>query len=188
MMDFKDISYLKSGNERQQKAYQVLTANSILEKLDKYKPILVGTIPIQIDIEDSDLDIVCYVEDNEEFRDDLVHHFQQERAFVISDNIKFSALKANFFMDDFEIEIFGQNIPTEKQNAYRHMLIEHQILLEKGEDFRFQTIALKNQGCKTEPAFAKLLALKGDAYETLLRLDCFVPRNDESNKIKSILK
>jgi len=152
MIDFKDISYLKSGNERQQKVHQLLIAHAIFEKLDKYKPILVGTIPINIDIENSDLDIICYVQNNEQFKDDLVHHFQQEKEFVISNNIKFSALKANFFVDDFEIEIFGQNTPTEKQNAYRHMLIEHQILLEKGEDFRLQIVELKNLGYKTEPA------------------------------------
>lgn len=170
MIDFKDISYLKSGNKRQQKAHHLLTANSILEKLNQYDPILVGTIPINIDIEGSDLDIICYVQDNELFKDDLVHHFQQEKNFIISETTKFSALKANFIIDDFEIEIFGQSIPTEKQNAYRHMLIEHKILLKKGRDFRQQVIELKNQGYKTEPAFARLLGLNGDAYEALLRL------------------
>ncbi|RZL61774.1 MAG: DUF4269 domain-containing protein [Pedobacter sp.] len=170
MINFLDIVYLKSGNEKQKKAYQVLTASAILDKLVKYKPILVGTIPINIDIENSDLDIICYVQDRENFRNDLVHHFQQEKDFVISENEKHHSLKANFFIDDFEIEIFGQNIPTEKQNAYRHMVIENKILLEKGEDFRQQIKELKNQGYKTEPAFAKLLDLEGDAYEELLKL------------------
>lgn len=183
MIDFKDISYLRYGNERQQKAHQLLIAHAIFEKLDKYKPILVGTIPINIDIENSDLDIICYVQNNEEFSNDLFHHFQHEENFIISENIKFSALKVNFFIDDFEIEIFGQNIAAEKQNAYRHMLIEHQILLEKGEDFRLQIIELKNLGYKTEPAFAKLLGLEGDAYEVLLTLDYFSSRNEESNEI-----
>ena len=173
MIDFKDISYLKSGNERQQKAHQLLIAHAIFEKLDKYKPILVGTIPINIDIENSDLDIICYVQDNEEFRNDLFHHFQHEKNFIISKNPKFSALKANFFIDDIEIEIFGQNMPSEKQNAYRHLLIEYQILLEKGEDFRLQIVELKNLDYKTEHAFAKLLGLEGDAYEALLRLDAY---------------
>lgn len=44
----------------QQKAYQVITDHAILEKLAQYNPILVGTIPINIDIEESDLDIICY--------------------------------------------------------------------------------------------------------------------------------
>ena len=171
MINFLDIAYLKSGNEKQKKAYQFLTVNAILDKLAKYKPIVVGTIPINIDIENSDLDIICYAQDRENFRNDLVHHFQQEKDFVISENQKLDSLKANFFIDDFEIEIFGQSIPTEKQNAYRHMIIEHRILLQKGEDFRKQIIELKNQGYKTEPAFAKLLDLEGDAYEELLKLD-----------------
>ena len=34
------------------------------------------------------------------------------------------ATLAKFKTDNFEIEIFDQNIPTEKQNTYRHMLIE----------------------------------------------------------------
>lgn len=80
-------------------------------------------------------------------------------------------MKANFFINDFEFEIFGQNIPTELQNAYRHMLVEHKILQEAGGDFRTQIIELKRQGYKTEPAFAKLLALQGDAYEELLKLE-----------------
>jgi len=170
MINFLDTAYLKSGNEKQIKAYRVLTENDIIEKLAKYNPILVGTIPINIDIKNSDLDIICYVQDMKNFRNDLAHHFNQEKDFVISENAKLHSLKANFFIDEFEIEIFGQSIPTENQNAYRHMLIEYQILLKKGEGFRQQIIELKNQGYKTEPAFAKLLGLDGNPYEELLKL------------------
>jgi len=63
MINFLDISYLQLGNERQKKAYQVLTDNEIIEKLAPYHPILVGTIPINIDIENSDLDIIFEVSD-----------------------------------------------------------------------------------------------------------------------------
>jgi len=170
MINFLDTAYLKSGNEKQIKAYRVLTENDIIEKLAKYNPFLVGTIPINIDIKNSDLDIICYVQDMKNFRNDLAHHFNQEKDFVISENAKLHSLKANFFIDEFEIEIFGQSIPTENQNAYRHMLIEYQILLKKGEGFRQQIIELKNQGYKTEPAFAKLLGLDGNPYEELLKL------------------
>ena len=170
MVDFFNLVYLRSGNLKQQSAYQILTENRILEKLAEFTPMLVGTIPINIDIESSDLDIICYVRDKEKFRQSLQSHFQQENGFRISENQTLNALKANFFIKDFEIEIFGQNIPTTEQNAYRHMVIEHRLLLENGEDFRLQIVNLKKQGYKTEPAFAKLLGLDGDAYEALLDL------------------
>lgn len=168
--NFLDISYLKKGNNRQQKAYQVLTEINILGKLNHFAPILVGTFPINIDIESSDLDIICFFEDKEEFLSTLQIHFQKEKGFVISKNQTFNSIKANFFIQDFEIEIFGQNIPTQQQHAYLHMLIEHNLLLKKGEIFRQQVIELKKQGFKTEPAFAMLLGLQGDAYEELLKL------------------
>ncbi|HRF37192.1 MAG TPA: DUF4269 domain-containing protein, partial [Saprospiraceae bacterium] len=57
------------------------------------------------------------------------------------------------------------------QNAYRHLLIEARLLEERGPEFRQQIIELKQQGVKTEPAFARLLGLEGDAYEALLRLE-----------------
>ncbi|NTE03425.1 DUF4269 domain-containing protein [Agrobacterium tumefaciens] len=170
MKNFFNLSYLKSGNKKQQSAYQILTRNSVLEKLVEFTPILVGTIPINIDIESSDLDIICYVQDKEKFKHSLSNHFQQEKRFRISENQTLNALKANFFIEDFEIEIFGQNIPSIEQNAYRHMVIEHRLLLEKGEEFRLQIIDLKKQGYKTEPTFAKLLGLNGDAYKALLNL------------------
>jgi hypothetical protein len=170
MINFLNISYLKSGNERQKKAYQVLTDNEIIEKLAPYYPILVGTIPINIEIENSDLDIICKVSDKNEFIDKLNVLFGSEKDFTIHESPKFGAIKANLIIDGFEIEIFGQNTPTTQQNAYRHMLIEHKLLLAKGEKFRQDIIDLKNQGYKTEPAFAKLLKLKGDAYQELLKL------------------
>ncbi|WP_225876501.1 DUF4269 domain-containing protein [Pedobacter psychrodurus] len=148
----------------------MLIDNGILEKLSPYYPILVGTIPINVDIENSDLDIICEVLHKDEFIGQLNKLFEHEKDFAISESPKFNATKATFLMGGFEIEIFGQNIPTIQQNAYRHMLIEYKLLLEKGEKFRQEIIDLKNQGYKTEPAFARLLGIEGDAYEALLKL------------------
>lgn len=75
---------------------------------------------------------------------------------------------ANFYIDGFEVEIFGQDILVSKQYGYRHMIIEHAILQLEGDDFRKEIIRLKEQGYKTEPAFAKLLGLEGDPYLALL--------------------
>ncbi len=169
-MNFLNIYYLKHGNQRQQSAYQTLISHQIMEKLEAYAPILTGTIPINIDIESSDLDIICYWENKGNFIEALTTLFAAEEDFHLHESLvgDQETIVCNFKVDTFEIEVFGQNIPSENQNAYRHMLIEHQILKREGEDFRLKVIELKKNGYKTEPAFAKLLDLEGNPYHALL--------------------
>lgn len=170
MTDFLNINYLKSGTERQQKAFEVLNENLILQKLSEFTPVLVGTIPINIDIDSSDLDIACYWKDKNHFIEIVKKNFSGEKDFQIYEKeiSGKEAVVANFFVDDFEIEIFGQNIPVQEQFGFRHMIIEAKILEQNGEDFRRKIIELKKSGIKTEPAFAQLLNLKGDPYKALL--------------------
>lgn len=59
MIDFASPDYLLTGNVKQKAAYRVLTEHSLLEKLRSFDPILTGTIPINIDTDTSDLDIIC---------------------------------------------------------------------------------------------------------------------------------
>jgi hypothetical protein len=171
-MLFDDISYLKSGTPRQRKAYKVLHQNRILEKLYPFRPVLAGTIPVNIDIATSDLDILCHLENKEDYIKRITDLFQHQENFSIRErNDNWETVVTNFFADDFEIEIFAQNIPCHQQVAYRHLLIEHNLLNQYGEAFRLQVIDLKKQGYKTEPAFAKLLKLEGDPYMALLQLE-----------------
>lgn len=138
MTDFLTINYLKSGTARQQKAFEVLNENLILQKLSDFMPVLVGTIPINIDIDSSDLDIACYWTHKNHFIETVKNHFSEEKGFQIYEKeiSGIAAVVANFFVDDFEIEIFGQNLPVEEQFGFRHMIIEAKILEEKGGDFR----------------------------------------------------
>lgn len=171
-INFETIDYLQKGNYKQQQAYATLSDHKILSTLEAYDPILVGTIPINIDIESSDLDIICCFTDQEAFYNFVSDSFANKKNFTIRK--KFSAtpaIVANFIVDDFEIEIFGQSIPTKQQLAYRHMLIEHSLLTKYGETLRQEIIQLKRQGYKTEPAFAKALNLTGDPYIALLHLE-----------------
>lgn len=170
MVDFQDISYLKNGNERQKSAYQTLIKYQIFEKLSAFNPLLAGTIPIDIDIPESDLDIICHWQNVTDFIALLEKSFATEQNFNLREETinGEQTVVANFRIDDFEVEIFGQNIPSKEQNAFKHMLIEYQILQAKGDGFKQKIIELKRQGLKTEPAFAQLLALAGNPYEALL--------------------
>lgn len=171
-MDFVKIDYLKLGNQRQKRAYEVLTNHSVISKLDKYYPILVGTIPINIDTEKSDLDIICYWISKGDFISTLKSSFQNEVNFTLEEKLKYDkeVVVAKFNIDEFPIEVYGQNTPTTEQNGYRHMVVEYKILMEKGEDFRLQIVELKKQGYKTEPAFAKLLGLANNPYDEMLNI------------------
>ena len=172
MNHFITISYLKQGNKKQQEAYKILTKYGVWEKLTDFSPLLAGTIPIAIDIDNSDLDVICCFNDLAVFTATLKKEFSNYKGFTIRTpkeiDPAYKTVVCNFILDDFEIEIFGQNRKPEAQNAYRHMLIEYQILEKEGEQFRQQIIELKKQGYKTEPAFAKLLSLKGNPYNALL--------------------
>jgi len=170
MKDFSNIGYLKIGNQKQIQAFKVLTEKKILMNLAEFYPVLVGTIPINIDIETSDLDIICYWKDKMAFREKIQSNFNNEDKFIIRDTFinNQETVIASFETADFKIEIFGQNIPVREQNGYRHMITEYEILQSKGENFRREIIKLKQQGYKTEPAFGLLLGLKGDPYSALL--------------------
>jgi len=170
MTDFTKIEYLKNGNQKQVLVYKILTEHKVLANIAEFDPILVGTIPINIDIENSDLDIICYWINKESFIEKLQSFFGNKNEFTIRETIidNEETVIANFKIERFEIEIFGQNIPVKNQNGYKHMIIEHAILQCKGENFRLEIIKLKQKGYKTEPAFGFLLGIKGNSYQELL--------------------
>jgi hypothetical protein len=167
-IDFTNIEYLKSGNGKQRLVYQLLTENGIMQKLHKYDPLLAGTIPINIDLETSDIDIICYCKDYNSFISDITAIFSTYEDFSIRERVGADAVVATFRLSGYMIEVFAQNIPSHRQNAFRHMITENDLLIEHGENFRKRIIALKRQGYKTEPAFAYALGLKGDPYKALL--------------------
>ena len=168
--NFKDIYYLKNGNHKQKESYKILTKININNILKEYTPILVGTIPLGIDVENSDLDIVCQVYNFEVFKDILINNFSKYESFNIKYKEK-NIVICNFIVDKMEIEIYASNVESYKTNGYRHMIVEYKLLNLYGESFKEKIIKLKKEGIKTEPAFAQLLNLKGDPYEALLEYE-----------------
>ncbi|AKD05199.1 DUF4269 domain-containing protein [Pontibacter korlensis] len=172
-MNFKTIEYLKNGNPKQQRAYGVFTKYAVMEHLSPYEPVLAGTIPIAIDVDNSDLDIICYWEDAKQFRTTLTNCFSDYAGYKLSESEvrgQYTVI-ASFMLAGFEVEVFGQNTPSHEQLAYRHMLIENYLLNMMGGEFRENIRRLKLEGLKTEPAFAQALGLQGDPYLELLKYE-----------------
>jgi hypothetical protein len=171
IIKFDDTAYLAGGNPTQQQVYELLTRHEIMQALHSYQPLLVGTVPIAISIDSSDLDIICCYADAAQFEDHLIQTFGYYTSFKsYQTNINHEeTVVATFSIDNWAFEIFGQNIPTKQQNGYRHMIAEYKLLQKHGEAFTQQIISLKQQGLKTEPAFAKALGIKGDPYLEILK-------------------
>nr|MBU5235094.1 DUF4269 domain-containing protein [Vibrio cholerae] len=65
------------------------------------------------------------------------------------------SIKVNFEFEGFKFELFAQPKPVRNQNAYRHMIVEHMLLMQHPH-IREEIIRLKENGLKTEPAFAQV--------------------------------
>lgn len=170
--DWMNITYLREGTARQREAYHALMTLGIFEHLQAYSPVLAGTIPLDIDVPDSDLDIICEVHDLDAFERLIRECFSLYDDFRMRhyDVRGVASVVANFYAEGFMIEVFGLPYPVEAQNAYRHMVVEARLLALGGEKTKQAIRSLKQEGIKTEPAFAQYFGLVGDPYEAMLAL------------------
>lgn len=188
MEKFKDVEYLKVGNLKQKQSYKILKNIKIFKILEEFNPILVGTIPIGVDVDKSDLDIVCEInlKNKDSLKNISTKNFAQFKNFKIIDTFSTTGVVViNFFVDDMEIEIYASKVSSFETNGYRHMIIEERILSCCSLKFKEKIVALKKSGIKTEPAFAKLLKLNGNPYEELLNLE-FLSDEEIVDKLKEL--
>lgn len=75
MKDWRKIDDLNRGTAVQKEVYNLLTELEIMNLLMDYNPLLVGTVPLGIQVEGSDLDIICEVHDPVEFKALVVRYF-----------------------------------------------------------------------------------------------------------------
>lgn len=171
--DPRDLRYLRTGTEAQQAAYQELIDLDIWSTLAAYTPVLAGTVPLDLNLPGSDLDVICHADDLSAFREVLDRryggHAGYRSGIVAKDDGP--AVVASFAASPFPVEVFGQGLPVERQRAYRHLVVEARVLQLGGAAALESLRGLRGQGLKTEPAFARLLGLSGDPYLALLDLE-----------------
>jgi hypothetical protein len=157
---FDTIGYLKLGNMRQIMAYNTLTNHNVIELLAGYTPLLVGTIPIGIDIKGSDLDILCYWHDKETFISTLKNSFSGKKGFILKDYIvnDIPTVKTNFYIDDFEgaessidIRNFGNWFLASTPSGQNNLLREGSLF----DDRRYNHNRAKINWHTIDPLFAR---------------------------------
>ncbi|REK61933.1 MAG: DUF4269 domain-containing protein [Cohnella sp.] len=169
---FLNIDYLSRGTQTQVQVYGILKRLRLMDLLKEYNPILVGTVPLDLDVPGSDLDIICEVREFDPFERLITRSFGKEEEFLFTRRRvqEIERIKANFNYKGWPIEIFGQAIATIEQNGFKHMVIEARLIELFGIRFKDTIKKLKAEGIKTEPAFAQVLRLEGDPYEKLLEI------------------
>lgn len=144
----------------------------ILDLLAPFDPRVVGTLPIGIAVETSDIDIVCHAVDTAHFSAIIWEHFGNFCSFSLYQWTSTDrAIIARFVHAKWPFEIFGSPRPVDEQPGWRHFMFEKRLLdLDDGR-LRKAVMALRAQGQKTEPAFATALGLRGNPYNALLGLE-----------------
>lgn len=145
----------------------------LLDGLQSYGATLIGTFPLGLHLAESDLDIACSAKDLDAFEHDLKALLRTLGTEASSERLALTpqASVARIAIDGVTTEVFCQTLPVTAQSGFRHMVIEGRLLVIGGDALRLHVLALKRAGMKTEPAFARLLGLEGDPYETLLALE-----------------
>jgi ADP-ribose pyrophosphatase YjhB (NUDIX family) len=169
---WQDLSYLAAGTPRQRAALSTLQRLKIVETLAAYMPTLIGTIPLNVETAQSDLDIACFAPDLDEFIATVSDLYGDLSQFRLNRKLirGVPSVIANFDGGDFDLQLFAQPQPVLAQYGYRHLIVEAR-LLSLGSDADRQAIRrLKESGIKTEPAFAQHFGIEGDPYEALWTL------------------
>jgi hypothetical protein len=167
-----DIRTLAAGTPRQRAALRAIEDLHLFESLRGFDPVLAGTIPIDLDLVDSDLDILCEVNDPDHFASVTREKFGSCADFR-ADRWRHGDLitvVVNFSVLEFKFELFGQSRPSREQFGFLHMIAEARMLALSGDSARDAVRYGKQKGLKTEPAFALVFAIDGDPYLELAGL------------------
>jgi hypothetical protein len=166
------LEVLSKGDARQRAAAKAVRRLKLLERLRRFRPLIVGTLPIDVHIPGSDLDVVCTIESSHRFIRLLGNEFGGQPGFSLG-RIELQghdSVACSFMSGSTPIEIVGMPVKSSQQRAYVHLMAEGELLEKGGAKARAAIRRLKRQGLKTEPAFARHFGLRGDPYEAVARL------------------
>lgn len=151
---------------------EALERTEVLPKLAAFNPHVVGTPPLGLDLPTSDIDIICFAPDADAFTCAVWNAFGMRPEFRVWQRIGLDRpIVAQFADAGWIIEMFGQASSISEQCGWRHFLLEQRLLALGGDAFRIAVMTRRNDGMKTEPAFAAVLGLDGDPYQALLSLE-----------------
>jgi hypothetical protein len=150
---------------------KALAGSGVLDLLAGFDPRIAGTLPLGVSIAGSDIDILCHAPDPNNVADRLWQSRERLPALTLWRWMSGSRpLVATFSIGDWPVEVFASPVEVDRQEGWRHFVVERRLLELADEELRERVLALRQGGAKTEPAFATVLGLSGDPYAELYRL------------------
>lgn len=170
---FLTMAYLRSGTSEQRAAARMLDALELDSLVTAREWALAGTIPIDLAVDGSDLDVLIRADDPAAAREELRARFRNRPGFASWPHSREADTWClSFDAEGVPVEFFVQDVPVAEQRAFRHMVAEAALLEAHGPWLRERVRELKRAGIKTEPAFVQALGLElgkdGDPYLALL--------------------
>jgi hypothetical protein len=170
-LDASTVEILRRGTPRQQAAYECVASRKFLSILAPMRAVLASTIALGIDTSESDLDVLCHIANLDHFSSFISEKWGRFPNFhEVSTSTPSQSRCCAFRCDGFAVEIYGSLHSLEQQFGFKHYVVTARLLKIAGEPLRDKLWHLKQQGYKTEPAIAKLLALSGDPYVSVAAL------------------
>jgi hypothetical protein len=177
--DLYSFEYLKSGSDRQQRAYSSLVELNPLVKLDRkhdaefgLQPALVGSLPLDLALAESPIAISSFAADLKSYSQMLRTEFGALENFESARGIRLgvATLITRFSFAAELYEIFTQNVFVPQQHCVVQLLVEERLLLLGGISFRESILEKRLTGLSTELAFGAVLGLE-DPDRELLELE-----------------
>jgi hypothetical protein len=171
-MNLLDIQTLSKGTERQKQAFQVLQRLGVAELLKDHSPVIVGAIAIDVDTDETTLELVCSAENLETFSEDVNEYFRECENFELHHTVvrKQPTVTAKFTAYDFTIEVFAQGASVFTQPEVVLTLLGARLLAFAPKEAREKIRELMKRGQTYEQALAACFELTGDPLEELLKL------------------
>ncbi|ATZ66950.1 DUF4269 domain-containing protein [Acinetobacter haemolyticus] len=142
---------------------------SQLKILDNFKPFeiqIIGTPPLEINIESSDIDFICHYTEAQlnDLKKCLRKYKNLDQWALKLCSKKPKVYICTFSYLNWDVEIYCSTQPISEQYGYRHFQVEKRLLKLANTHFKQHILMLKQKGLKTEPAFAIALSLNGNPY------------------------
>lgn len=172
--------------EKNKEIFSALMTSGVLEHFKSFTPLVVGTFPLNLETQHSDIDIILSSVNLNQLENSIIEFCSKFLDFKFSKTLIQNeiTLLINFTFQNKAFELFAQSNHSIDQNAFRHFFIEERLLKIGGPSFKEKIMSFRNSGHKTEPSFCLALGLSSDdSYNYLLEL-----QNKSEQELKVLFK